>query len=329
MKKSHSWKELVFSDLGILILMALGMFILHLLTNGQYGFHRDELAMVDDARILAWGYVAYPPLTPFIGRLGLALFGPSLGGLRAFSALAISIAIVLAGLLAGELGGGRKAKFLAAGATAIVPFALAQGALFQYVTFDYLWWVVVAYFMARLLKSENPRWWLAIGAAIGVGMMTKYTMAFLVAGIVGGVVLTENRRYLKSPWLWGGVALALLITLPNLIWQLGHEFITLQFLSEIHDRDVRIGRAANFMLEQFYVTANIFTIPLWLAGLYYYFFKQEGKRYRLLGWMYLIPLGLMIVTQARGYYLAAAYPMLLAAGAVVWEGWLAKLEPNS
>ena len=202
MRPSCILQKIASSDSGILVLLALFSILLHTLTNGQYGFHRDELATLDDARYLAWGYVAYPPVTAFIGRLALALFGPSLMALRFFAALAQGIAMVLTGLMARELGGKRLAQLVAAIAAAIAPVAFASGALFQYVSFDYLWWVLTAHLMIRLLKSEDPRWWLGIGAAIGAGMMTKYTMAFLVGGIVCGVLLTGARRYLRSPWLW-------------------------------------------------------------------------------------------------------------------------------
>jgi 4-amino-4-deoxy-L-arabinose transferase-like glycosyltransferase len=318
--------NIIFNDLGILMMLALLRFFLHLLTNGQYGFHRDELATLDDARYLAWGYVAYPPVTPFIARLAIELFGPSLIGVRLFSALAQSVVMVLAGLMTHELGGSRLAQIVTALAVAIAPISLLQGALFQYVSFDYLWWVLIAYLTIRLLKSENPRWWLGIGAVIGVGMMTRYTMAFFVAGIVGGVLLTQTRRYLTSAWLWGGVTLSLLIFLPNLIWQIQHDFISQEFLSSIHARDVELGRTEGFLNEQFFVCVNLFTIPLWVAGLYYYFFSPAGARYRMLGWMYLIPLLLFFVFQGRSYYLAPAYPMLIAAGVVTWEQWLAKLS---
>src|SRR5262245_1685558 len=160
-------KRIIATDTGILILSALSVVALHTATNGQYGFHRDELATLDDARYLAWGYVAYPPLTPFLAWLALELFGPSLTGLRFFSALAQSLAMVLAGLMARELGGSRPGQLLSAVAVAIAPISLTQGALFQYVSFDYLWWVLLAYLVIRLLKSEDPRWWLGIGAVIG------------------------------------------------------------------------------------------------------------------------------------------------------------------
>jgi 4-amino-4-deoxy-L-arabinose transferase-like glycosyltransferase len=320
-----SGRKIVLTDLGVLVLLALARLTLHTLTNGQYGFHRDELAMIDDARSLAWGYVAYPPVTPLIGRVALQLFGPSLVGVRFFSALAQCVAMVLAGLMTRELGGTRCAQLITALAVALAPISLLQGALFQYVSFDYLWWVLIAYLVIRLLNSEDPRWWLAIGAVIGLAMLTKYTVAFLVAGLVGGVVCTSARRHATSPWLWGGVALPLLILAPHLVWQAQHSFISLDFLRSIHARDVAIGRTQGYLIEQFLVAANPCTIPLSVAGLYYYGWTPAGARYRMLGWMYLIPFVLLLVAQGRSYYLAPAYPMLIAAGAIVWEQWLPSL----
>lgn len=318
--------NVLLSDLNILILLAVVRMSVHLLTNNQYGFHRDELAVLDDARFLALGYVAYPPFTVFIGRMALELFGPSLVGIRLFSALAQSIAMVLTGLMTRELGGSRRAQVVAAVAAAIAPMSLIMGAMFQYIAFDYLWWVLIAYLIIRLLKSDDPRWWLGIGAVIGLGMMTKYTMAVYVAGIVVGVIVTRTRRHLKSPWLWGSVALSLLIFLPNLIWQIQHNFISLEFQSAIHARDVQSGRADDFLLMQLVVSANPFTLLLWITGLYFYFRSAVGARYRALGWMYLTSLVLFLILQGRFYYMSPAYPMLMAAGAVVGERWLTQLS---
>jgi hypothetical protein len=317
-----------FTDARILWLLGLGLFLLHMFTNHQYGFHQDELVVLDNANNLDWGFVEYPPLTPFLARIELTLFGLSLVGARTFAALAQSIVLVLTGLMARELGGNRKTQIIAAVAAALAPIALIQGSLIQYVTFDFLWSVLIAYLMIRLLKSENPRWWVPIGAVIGLGMMTKYNMVMFVAGVVGGVLFTNARRYLRSSWLWGGVGLSLLIFLPNLIWQVQHNFISLEFLSSIHARDVAIGRADGYLLEQFLFCANIVAIPLWIAGLYYYFFHQQGKQFRVIGWMYVIPFLIYLVTRGRSYYLAPAYPMLIAAGAVIWERWLESPAPN-
>jgi hypothetical protein len=310
------------ADTVILLGIASMVALAHLLTNGRYGFHRDELQTLSDALHLDWGFVAYPPLTPFLERIGLYLFGVSLVGLRLFAVLAQALAIVVTGLMARELGGGRLAQVAAAVSVALSPLPLFEGTEFQYTSFDYLWWVLIAYFIIRLLKTDSPRWWLAIGAVVGIGLMTKYTMLFFVAGILGGLVLTPARRFLRNRWLWAGVALAFLIFLPNLVWQVRHDFISLHFLRHIHVRDVGEGRANGFLRDQFVLCANRFTAPLWIAGLLGFL---RDRRYRLLAWAYLIPLALFLLSKGRGYYLAAAYPMLMAMGATLAERWLASL----
>ena len=311
------------ADTLLLVGIAASMALVHLLTNNRYGFHRDELQFLSDARHLDWGFVPYPPFTAFVERVGLSLFGLSLVGLRLFSVIAQALAVVFTGLMARELGGGRLAQVAPALAVTLSTLPMFEATEFQYTTFDYLWWVLIAYFVICLLKTENPRWWLAIGLVMGIGFQTKYTMAFYASGIVGGVLLTRARRYLVSGWFWAGMALALLIFLPNLVWQIRHDFISLHFLQHIHKRDVRQGRADGFFRDQFWICANMFAAPLWIAGLVGYL---HDRRYRMLAWMYLIPLGLFIVGKGRGYYLAGAYPMLMAMGAVLGERWVTSLS---
>lgn len=310
-----------------ILLLAMALFVLHLLCNGRYGFHRDELQVLDDARHLAWGYVAYPPLTPFFGRIELSLFGTSLTGFRFFSALAQCVAVLLAGLIAGELGGNGRARFIAAMATACMPFTMLAGSEFMYVSFDFLWWVLLAWLLLRLINSGNPRWWLAIGVVIGLGMLTRYTIGFAVVGIVIGVLATSLRVQLRSPWLWAGVALSLSLVLPNLIWQVHHDFVYLDFVRHIHERDIRWGRTAGFFRDQLGGNASLFTLPLWSAGLWLATLGRDGARYRIVAFLYLVPLVLFAFARGRGYYLAPAYPMLLAAGAVACERWFAGMRP--
>ena len=192
------------SDTALLIYIALATVILHLALGNRYGIHRDELATLEDARHLAWGYPAYPPVTPFFGRISLELFGTSIRGFRFFAGLAQAIAVVLTGLMARDMGARRGAQLVAA--VAAVPFCLGGGYEMQYVAFDCLAWVSTAYFIVRLLVSGDPRWWVGIGVGIGFGMLSKYTIGFFVLSIVGALLLTDARRYLKSKWLWIGVA---------------------------------------------------------------------------------------------------------------------------
>jgi 4-amino-4-deoxy-L-arabinose transferase-like glycosyltransferase len=315
------------SDVAVLIGVAVVFAALHLATSSPYGFHRDELATLNDAQHLDWGFVAYPPITPAIGRLELSLFGVSTLGARVVPILALAIAVILSGLMARELGGSRRAQILTALAVAVIPIVTIQTAVLQYVSFDYLWGVLLTYFLVRLLNTDDPRWWIAIGAAIGLGMMTKYTMAFFVTGLVGAVLLTRLRRHLLSPLLWAGVAISLLIFLPNLIWQIHHHFISLDFLRHIHTRDVGQGRARGFLPEQLYVCVAAGLAPLVLMGVWFYF-TERGRKFLPLAWMFVLTLTLFTVAQGRSYYMGPVYPMLLAAGAVLWDRWLSARTRN-
>ncbi len=343
---------------AIVVWIALGTVVVHWATGRRYGFDRDELMALDDARHLAWGYVQYPPMTAFFGRVALGLFGTSLVGFRFFAAVAMALAVALTGLMAKEMGGEKWAQVVAT--LAAVPFCLGAGALMQYISFDYVCWALVAWCVTRVasgrgnrnLKTENGknvadandqawtdgrhgseapplqagRWWMGAGVGIGLGMLAKYTMGFLVVGVVVGVLCTKMRRYLRSGWLWLGVLLATGIFLPNVLWEWKRNFVSLEFLRFLHARDVATGQTDWFLTGQLEITLLAF--PLALAGVWFCFFAEEGKRYRILGWMYVVPLALFLVMRGRNYYLAPAYPMLYAAGSV-WVERKCRMEENS
>src|SRR5579862_8593679 len=311
------------------MLFGVAVVLVHILVNGRYGFHRDELQTFNNARHLAWGYVEYPPMTAVIGRVELALFGHSLCGFRFFPALTQGLVFVLTGLVARALEAGREAQLIAAVGAVIGGSPLVYGGFLSYTSLDYPFWILVAHLVIRWLRSEDGRWCLPIGAAIGLGLMTKYTMAFLTFGLVGGMILTPARRYLRSRWYWCGVGIAVLIVLPNLISQLQHHFVTLEYLKSIHSRDIGWGWTDYFLLNQLWKSAHPVTVPLWCAGLWFFFAAPEGKRYRMVGWMYVLTLLALMLARGRDYYLAPAYPMLIAAGVAHGERWLKSLDRKS
>jgi len=310
------------TDFLIILAIASAVAIFHIFTNGQYGFHRDEFQFLSDARHLDWGFVSYPPFTPFIQHIALAIFGVNIVALRMTAVIAQFIVVVFAGLMARELGGARFAQIVAALAVAFSPVEIFEGHEFQYTSFDLLWWVLAAYFVIRLLNSEDPRWWLAIGAALGLGLETKYSIVFYIAGILLGLIFTPARRYFATGWFWAGVAIAFLIFLPNLIWLAHHDWISYTFLKHIHARDVGEGRAEGFITGQLIICANLAAVPLWIAGLIGYL---RERRYRMIAFMYIVPLAILFLAKGRNYYLAPAYPMLIAMGAVLAERWLPTL----
>src|SRR5215468_8634694 len=320
-------KEFAKSDLAVLILLALASVVVHTATNGKYGFHRDELQTLDDARHMDWGFVAYPPITPLIGRLELVLFGTLLIGFRFFAAVAVSAAMVIAGLIAKELGGGRLEQVLAAMATCIAPVAMAQGAVFQYVSFDYLWGVLATFFQVKLCKSGDALWWIGIGFALGLGMETRYTAGFLTLGIVVAVLLSDARKYLSNKWLWLGVGISLVLFLPNVIWQGQHHFISLDFLKHLHERDVRQERNKGFLVGQILLCVNLVTVPLVGMGLWFLSAKEQGKKYALVTWTVLVTFLLFWIVKAWFYYMEPIYPVVLAAGSVGFGNWMNRVKP--
>lgn len=315
----HSPTASVRADLLPLFGIAAAFALLHIFTNGRYGFHRDELQFLSDARHLDWGYVCYPPLTPFIERIGLSLFGLSLVGLRLFSVIAQAFVILVSGLMARDLGGNRVAQIAAAFSIGLSGLPLFEATEFQYTSFSFLWWVLVCWFTIRLLQTDNPRWWLAIGTVIGLELLTKYSVVFFIAGLLAGMAFTSARRYFASRWFWGGVAIALVVFLPNILWLIHHDFISYRFLEHIHARDVGEGRAEGYWKDQFLLDVNPFATPLWVAGL---IAVLRNTRYRVLAWMYLVPVLYFWIGKGRFYYVAEAYPVLVAMGAAVIFNWL-------
>jgi 4-amino-4-deoxy-L-arabinose transferase-like glycosyltransferase len=329
MQKSQRQPRLPPSDTAVIWLTGLAFTLVHIASSGRYGFQRDELLTYSNALHLDWCYVVYPPLTAWLARLELAVFGPNLIGFRLSASIAIGLLIVLTGLTARALGGSRTAMLVAAVATAIQGPIIFCGSFLSYTSFDLLWWVAVAWCVACMLRSQNPRWWFATGAAVGLGLLSKYTMAFLVAGLLGGMLLTPSRRYVRSPWFCCGVAIAAVIILPVVNWQFQHHFVGVAWMRSIHARDLSEGSTDYFLPSQLWRTTNPVTVPLWLAGLWFLFATPAGKPFRVLGWMYVIPLILFLTVRGRDYYLCPAYPMLLAAGAVWTEHRLALLTPRS
>lgn len=302
---------------------------IHIIFSNRYGFHRDELLSYSNAMHLDWCYVVYPPLTAWLARMELVVFGTSLVGYRFLPAVAVGLVSVLAGLIAKTMGGGGRAMLVASVAAGIAGPVCFAGCFFSYMSFDLLWWVLVAWATVQLIRSDNPRWWILIGTGIGLGLLTKYTILFFLCGLLGGILLTGQRRWFRSGWFWSGVALALVMALPVIVWQVQHHFVALAWMKSIHARDVSWGRTNNFLPSQFWSVTNPITVPLWCAGLWFLFRTNAGKPFRILGWMYGITLLLFLAARGRDYYLAPAYPMLMAAGAVWGENWISRKTPQA
>jgi len=182
----------------ILFSLALVKLLVHLLTAGNYGYFRDELYYIAASEHLSLGYVDFPPFVALTTALARATLGDSL------LALAGAAVVVLAGLMARELGGGRFAQGLAALAVLVAPNFLVFGTFISMDAFDQLFWVSAVYVLVLILKRNEPRLWLLFGLFAGLGLLTKLTMLSFGFAVLIGLLLTPARRQLLSPWSWVG-----------------------------------------------------------------------------------------------------------------------------
>jgi len=301
------------------LLIAAAKLLFHLSTAGRYGIFRDELYYLACAEHLDWGYIDQPPLIAVIAWIARHVFGDSLLGLRLLPAIAGAALVWLAGMLAREMSGGRFAQALAAVSVACVPIYLVFHHWLTMNAFEPLIWTGCIWCIVRAIRTSDPSYWLGFGALAGLGMENKYSMAFFIVGAVTGLMLSPERRFFRSRWLWIGAATAFLIFLPNLVWLIRHDFPFLELMNNVRrsGRDIARGPVA-FVLDQA-MMVNPILFPLWIGGLLWLLFHREGRRYAVLGWTYLVMLVLFIVLKGKNYYLAPAYAMLFAAGAVAFE----------
>ncbi|MCC6489364.1 MAG: glycosyltransferase family 39 protein [Candidatus Hydrogenedentes bacterium] len=299
-------------------LMGFGLFVFHLLVNRQYGFHGDELYFIVCGQRPAWGYVDHPPLVPMAAWLATELMGVNLFALRFFPALVLGASCFLTGWLARRLGAGRYGEFLASLTFVCTPILLRLGAILNIPCFEVFFWLVAAHLLVSTCKYEQPRWWLAIGALCGVALLAKHTTLFLGTGLAVGLVLTQRRKDLLTPWPWAGALLAFAIFLPNLLWQYHHDWATLEFVRNLNASEMQQTGRVEFIAAQF-ILMNLFGAFVWVSGLFYFLKSVSGRPYRMLGWVFVTVFVILLAFKAKVYYLVPAYPMLMAGGAVLLE----------
>jgi Dolichyl-phosphate-mannose-protein mannosyltransferase len=305
--------------MAVIWAIALAKLLFHCYFNNRYGYFRDEFDYMACGDRLAWGYVDQPPLIPFLIHICRAVLGDSLRSVRFIPALASSLLVVQAAVLARELGGRRYAIFLSAVCAVIAPQYLSNGSLLGTNCLEPNLWMGCVYFAILAIKRNDPRYWLWFGVVAGLGMEEKYSIAVFGFGIVIGLLLTEQRRIFLNKWIWLGGVAAFLIFLPNLLWNIHYDWPFVQLMHNIKadGRDVILPLPQYFFQQTLLV--HPLAAPIWLTGLFALLFSARLKPFRLLGWCYLACFTVFFVLHGKNYYLAPVYPMLLAAGAVVIE----------
>lgn len=308
-------------------LLALAGALLQLATGPRYGLFRDEFYYLACADHLDWGYVDHPPLSIAVLWAGRALLGDSLLAVRLLPSLLLGLLVLLAALLAREYGGGRFAQGLAALSILAAPQLLGLTGIYSMNALDLAFWAGGALLVARLSRLDRPRLWLPLGLLIGLGSMNKLSMLFFAAGLGAATLLTPLRRHLRTPWPWAGALLAAVCLLPHVLWQVAHDWPTAEFVRNAtlyKNTPLSPWRFLGAQVE----ALNPLSAPLWVGGLLWLLLARAGRAFRPLAIVYLVALGVMLLQNAKPYYLAPAAPMLLAAGATAVGAWSASGRPR-
>jgi len=308
--------------------------------HAGYGIFRDELYFIVCGRHLAWGYVDQPPLIPLVARISELLFGlQSLPLFRTFASLAGAAEVAMAGLLAWRMGASRWAQGLAMTGILLAPMVMGTDATFSTSTFEPVFWMMVALAAIELARLAGrgircgravAAWWVVLGVAAGLGLENKWNEVFFLVCLLAALLITSQRSLLASKWFPVGMALLVLLVLPNLLWEMHHHWATLELLhnDQINGKNVHVG-PFTFVLTQILVMGPLMA-PLWIGGVIWLLFGRSAKSLRFLGVTYVLYLPLMIFLHAKHYYLAAIYPVYFAAGAMARDlrfrkAWLRRL----
>ncbi len=299
-----AWRRLVPIGLAELALL--------LATANGYGYHRDELYFRVAGRHLQWGYPDQPPLTPLLGRLSSSIFGDTPIGLRVAPASAIVACVVLAGLIARELGGDGAAQTIASVSLAVSGL-LVVAHLLSTTTFDIFFWTLLSWLLVRLLRTQDRRLWLALGLVTGIALLNKDLVLLFWASAAAGLAAGRRLPLVRSRYALAGAALALAIWAPNLVWQGHHGWPQLTLAHQISGEDSSANRIM-FLPFQLLLIGPLLTI-VWVGGLVW----LARSRYRTLAWAYAALIVLTLLSAGKIYYAAGIYALLLGAGGVWLE----------
>ncbi len=306
--------------LGTLLALCAVKLLIHIFTSlRHYGYFRDELYYLDMARHLDWGYVDSAPLIAIYAKIAL-LMGGSLAALRIIPALAGAALIALTMLIVRELGGGRYAQFLAGLCILLCPAVLMMDSLFTMNSIEPLFWMGCIWVVARILRTGDSRLWLWFGVLAGFGLENKHSTLSFGLAVTVALLLTHHRREFARQWIWIAGAIAVAIFLPNIIWQIRHHFPTIEDLANVRREGKNVVLAPLAFVKEQILDQGPLLLPVWLAGLVW--FLRE-RRWRVLGWTFVVFFVLMEVAHAKNYYVFPIYPMVFAGGAVVIDRWLA------
>ncbi len=309
-----------------LVVLPLAALLVHVAFIHGYGYFRDELYYLACTRHLAWGYVDQPPLSIWLLWLVTQTLGTSLFAIRLLPAVAAAAIVWLTGLMARTLGGDRFAQVLAMLAALVAPDYLGIASVYTMNVFDIFFWTLAAYLLIRILMADEARLWPWLGFVLGLGLLNKISVLWLGFGLACGLLFTRERRWLRTPGPWVAGLIAAVLFLPYVLWQIPNHWATLEFIHNATTQKMAGVSPVAFVRDQV-LDMHPLTAPIWMAGLAFYLFSRRARRVQALGVIYVAVLLILIVNgKSRAGYLAPAYTMLFAAGALAIERGIRRIR---
>lgn len=308
-------------EYNLIFIISFLTLLVHLFTNAfaSYGIFRDEFYYLACANRPDIGYVDQPPFSIWVLAVVRFLFGDSLFVIRLLPAILHSVLVYLTGKMTLKMSGSVAALTISCLAVALAPVILGMNTTYSMNTFDFIFWSLTAYLLVLIVQGEKKNLWLILGFVLGLGLMNKIGILWLCFGVFLALLLTSHRSYLKTIKPWLAFLIAFLLFVPYIIWNITHDFAHAEFIQNALRYKYSGLTPMDFIDGQF-MNVNPASAIIWLLGLYYFFFHKEGKKYRMLGIVYLTAFLILLLNgQSKAEYLAAAYPMLFAGGGVLVE----------
>jgi hypothetical protein len=302
----------------LIYFLALFKFVIpYLIQDSAYEPHRDEFLYLAEGHHLAWGYLEVPPMMSFFGYL-INLMGGSLFWIKFLPSLFGAFTYILVGRMIILFGGKRFALLLG-----FIPFIMGYYMhvhfMFQPNFLEVFFWTLMAYGLIHYVKTgENGGLYIA-GIGFGLGMMSKYSVAFFAAGLLIGLLLTKQRKIFLNKHFYYALLAGLVIFMPNVIWQWQHEFPVFHQMKELQNQQLQNVSQLTFLTDQ--LLYNLPCIFIWVTGLYWLTFNSAGKPYRFISYAIIIAILIIVAGHGKGYYGMGAYPILFGFGALYLERW--------
>lgn len=311
-------------------------FALHIVVNrlSPYGFQRDEFLYMAMGRHLRLWRMDFPPFIAIIAQIERFVLGDSLVAIRFLPAVTAGLLVMLSALIARELGGGKFAQILAAVAVAASPLFLRSADLFQPVIFDQLWWTVALFALVRLcaraqsddMLDRAPRWWIMLGVACGVGLLTKFSLLFFGASLVAALIVAPQRRVLLTPWPWAAALIAFAIGSPSIVGQLALGYPVVDQMKTLQGSQLAHVSVWSFVGGQLFLGPAVLMA---FAGALYLVMADRMRPFRAVGWTCIGAFMLLLYLRGKSYYIGPIYPTIFAAGALAFERWSRQFETRT